>query len=192
MSDYVSPFWGYQIGNNSAFQLGNNPFNQFQIGNTGYNTPASTIFAASTPNMPAVNTPAPVVDAVPAWSSGTSNPIATTANSTGSGNSLFSWGQDKYGNNTFAGGTGLQWLGAGVGIASSLYGMYQANKQMKLAQQNFDEQKRLNHANYRMQAKSYNNSLRNQQSGRSYIGMSGSAKAALGKEYNTRKADEDY
>ena len=66
------------------------------------------------------------------------------------------------------------------------------HKQTKLAQQAFEEQKALQRANYKMQAKSFNNSLRNQQSGRGFVGMSGSAKRTLGREYDARKAEETY
>lgn len=129
-----------------------------------------------------------------AVANGTIKDITANVNSndTVSSNSLFGWGKNQYGQTTFGGGTGLQWLGAGLGAATSLYGMYNANKAMKLAKQNFEEQKLLNHANYQMQAKAYNNNLRNQQSGRSFTGMSGSARRTLGQEYQTRKAKEDY
>lgn len=108
------------------------------------------------------------------------------------GQSMFDWGVNKEGQTTWGGGTGLQWIGAGLGTATSLYGMYNANKSMKLAQQNFNEQRALNHANYEMQAKAYNNNLRNQQSGRSFNGMSGSVKRTLGREYESRRAREQY
>ena len=107
-------------------------------------------------------------------------------------NSMFGWGKDQYGNTTLGGATGFQWAGAGLGAMQALYGMYQGNKQMKMAKEAFDEQKRLSHANYQMQAKAYNNNLRNQQSGRSFSGMSGSAMRTLGSEYRTRRAKDDY
>lgn len=99
---------------------------------------------------------------------------------------------DQFGNRTFMGGTGLQWLGGAAQLGMGLWGAYQQNKQLKLAQQAFEEQKALQRANFKMQAKSYNNSLRNQQSGRGYVGMSGSAVRTLGQEYDRRKADETY
>lgn len=101
-------------------------------------------------------------------------------------------GTDQFGNNTFMGGTGLQWAGFGANLGLGLWGAYQQHKQTKLAQQAFEEQKALQRANYKMQAKSFNNSLRNQQSGRGFVGMSGSAKRTLGREYNARKAEETY
>ena len=107
-------------------------------------------------------------------------------------NSLFGWGTDMQDNTTFGGGTGLDWLKGGIGAATSLYGLYQGNKQLKLARDNFEEQKALSRANYQNQAKAFNNSLRNQQSGRSFSGMSGSAKRTLGREYDERKANEKY
>jgi len=107
-------------------------------------------------------------------------------------NSMFGWGEDQYGNTTLGGATGFQWVGAGLGAMQALYGMYQGHKQMKMAKEAFDEQKRLSHANYQMQAKAYNNNLRNQQSGRSFSGMSGAAQRTLGSEYRTRKAKDDY
>lgn len=107
----------------------------------------------------------------------------------------FEWfgkGKDQYGNPTRGGATAFQWLGAGLGTAQALYGMYQGNKQMKLARENFEEQKALSRANYAMQAKSYNNSLANQQSGRTFTGMSGSARRALAEDYQRKKAIESY
>lgn len=101
-------------------------------------------------------------------------------------------GTDQFGNSTFAGGTGLQWAGFGANLGLGLWGAYQQHKQTKLAQQAFEEQKALQRANYKMQAKSFNNSLRNQQSGRGFVGMSGSAKRTLGREYDARKAEETY
>lgn len=106
--------------------------------------------------------------------------------------SLFGFGKDANGNTTFAGGTGLQWLGGAAQLGMGLWGAYQQNKQLKLAQQAFEEQRALQRANFKMQAKSYNNSLRNQQSGRGYVGMSGSAARTLGRDYDSRKADETY
>lgn len=105
---------------------------------------------------------------------------------------IFGKGMDANGNTTYGGATGFQWASAGLGAANALYGMYMGNKQMKLAKENFEEQKRLSHANYQMQAKAYNNNLRNQQSGRSFSGMSGSAQRTLGSEYKTRRAKDDY
>lgn len=101
-------------------------------------------------------------------------------------------GTDQFGNRTFMGGTGLQWAGFGANLGLGLWGAYQQHKQTKLAQQAFEEQKALQRANYKMQAKSFNNSLRNQQSGRGFVGMSGSAKRTLGREYDARKAEETY
>lgn len=77
----------------------------------------------------------------------------------------------------------------GVGTA---WGIYQGDKQMKLAQQQFQEQKALNHANFRNQAKTLNAQYRDQMSGRGYVGMSSSAKQALGDEFRRRKVEEDY
>lgn len=105
---------------------------------------------------------------------------------------IFGKGMDGNGNTTWGGATGFQWASAGLGAMNALYGMYMGNKQMKLAKENFEEQKRLSHANYQMQAKAYNNNLRNQQSGRSFSGMSGAAQRTLGSEYRTRRAKDDY
>ena len=108
-----------------------------------------------------------------------------------------SFGADLKGNGAsnsggLFGGTGLQWAGFGANLGLGLWGAYQQHKQTKLAQQAFEEQKALQRANYKMQAKSFNNSLRNQQSGRGFVGMSGSAKRTLGREYDARKAEETY
>ena len=108
------------------------------------------------------------------------------------GNGWFDKGINTDGQTTFGGATGYQWGSLGLNTAFGLFNAYQGYKAQKLAQQQFEDQKRLNHANYRMQAKAFNNNLRNQQSGRGYIGMTGSAKRALGAEYQSRKADDDY
>lgn len=121
----------------------------------------------------------------------TSGNFNAPTNTTGSP-SMFDWGVNKEGQTTWGGGTGLQWLGAGLGTATSLYGMYNAHKSMQLAKQNFAEQKALNHANYAMQAQAYNENLKNQYSGRSFSGMSGSAQRTLGREYLKRKAKDNY
>lgn len=102
------------------------------------------------------------------------------------------WGINADGQRTFLGGTGYQWAGVGLNTAFGLFNAYQGYQANKLAKAQFEDQRKLNHANYRMQAKAFNNNLRNQQSGRGYIGMAGSAKRALGAEYQTRKADDDY
>lgn len=88
--------------------------------------------------------------------------------------------------------TAMDWGNFAFGAATSLYNMYNSNRQYKMAKAQMEDMQRMNHANYQMQAKAYNNNLRNQQSGRSFNGMSGSAKATLGREYNTRKAKDDY
>ena len=118
--------------------------------------------------------------------------VQAAMNGNGTNGSSSWFGKDQNGNTTFMGGTGLQWLGGAVQLGMGLWGAYQQNKQLKLAQQAFEEQKALQRANFKMQAKSYNNSLRNQQSGRGYVGMSGSAVRTLGQEYDRRKADETY
>lgn len=102
------------------------------------------------------------------------------------------WGRNEAGQSTWNGGTAFQWAGMGLNTAFGLFNAYQGYQAQKLAKAQFEDQKRLNHANYQMQAKAYNNNLRNQQSGRGYIGMSASAKRTLGKEYETRKAKDDY
>lgn len=117
---------------------------------------------------------------------------AMNGNGTTGGGLFGGTGTDQFGNKTFAGGTGLQWAGFGANLGLGLWGAYQQHKQTKLAQQAFEEQKALQRANYKMQAKSFNNSLRNQQSGRGFVGMSGSAKRTLGREYDARKAEETY
>lgn len=117
---------------------------------------------------------------------------AMNGNGTNSGGLFGGSSTDQFGNKTFAGGTGLQWAGFGANLGLGLWGAYQQHKQTKLAQQAFEEQKALQRANYKMQAKSFNNSLRNQQSGRGFVGMSGSAKRTLGREYDARKAEETY
>lgn len=117
---------------------------------------------------------------------------AMNGNGTNSGGLFGGTSTDQFGNKTFAGGTGLQWVGFGANLGLGLWGAYQQHKQTKLAQQAFEEQKALQRANYKMQAKSFNNSLRNQQSGRGFVGMSGSAKRTLGREYDARKAEETY
>lgn len=80
----------------------------------------------------------------------------------------------------------------GLGLATTGWNMYNQHKALKMQKEAFNETRAMNRANYAMQAKAYNNNLRNQQSGRSFNGMSGSAKLALGREYNSRKANETY
>lgn len=104
----------------------------------------------------------------------------------------FNKGINADGQTTYGGATGFQWAGAGINTALGLFNAYQSYQASKLAKAQFEDQRALNHANYRMNAKAFNNNLRNQQSGRGYIGMSSSAKRALGAEYNTRKAQDDY
>ena len=82
------------------------------------------------------------------------------------GNGWFDKGINTNGQTTFGGATGYEWGSLGLNTAFGLFN--------------------------RMQAKAFNNNVRNQQSGRGYIGMSGSAKRALGAEYQTRKAEDDY
>lgn len=79
-----------------------------------------------------------------------------------------------------------------IGAGIQGFNMYQQHKANKLAKQQFEEMKALNRANYRNSAKAFNNSLRNQQSGRSFGGMDGMAKSQLGREYNARKVEENY
>lgn len=109
-----------------------------------------------------------------------------------SSNPNFNSNLDTFGNKVFAGGTGLNWLGGVAQIGLGIWNAYNQGKQLKLAKQAFEEQKALQRANYRNQARAYNNNLRNQQSGRGYVGMSGSAARVLGQEYDARKANETY
>lgn len=146
-----------------------------------------------------IQTPAPVVEAQPA----VVNPAPSLQNNNTpynlqnagartSDGSLFGWGKNEHGQTVFGGATGAQWAGLGLQTAFSAFNAYQSYKAQKLAREQWEDQKRLNHANYQNQAKAYNNSMRNQMSGRGYIGMTSQAKETLGREYNTRKAKEDY
>lgn len=92
----------------------------------------------------------------------------------------------------FGGLSGLQWAGAGLNLATGLAGMYESHKGRKLAEKNFEEQKALNHANYKASARSFNNTLANQQSGRGYIGMGKTTMRQLANEYQRKRLEEDY
>lgn len=80
----------------------------------------------------------------------------------------------------------------GLGLGMTGWNMYNQHKALKMQKKAFNETKAMNRANYAMQAKAYNNNLRNQQSGRSFEGMSGAATRQLGREYQSRKANETY
>lgn len=190
------PSYGYQP-NSGMVRLGwNSPYTNISNNNIGTGLTTSNV---------------PVIDAQPVWANNniqTSNigqqgtlindsnihPAynpATADRGTSSGN-LFGYGVNKEGQTVWGGATGSQWAGLGLQTAFSAFNAYQSYKAQKLAKEQWEDQKRLNHANYQNQAKAYNNSMRNQMSGRGYIGMTSQAKQTLGKEYNTRKAKEDY
>jgi len=160
--------------------------------------------------VPAVQQPVPIVEAKPVYSApqtvantaGVVNPATTNINGTpytavGQNGAMVATdgsfkGINANGQSTWLGGTGFDWAGLGLNTAFGLFNAYQGYQMNKLAKAQFEDQRKLNHANYRMQAKAFNNNLRNQQSGRGYIGMNGSAKRILGAEYQSRKADDDY
>lgn len=171
-------------------------FNADMLGDSGFTNYVFQKGGFSTTNNGGLNinlSPDQLKQAYADYNAGIANKtINNNGFSNNSGNSLFGFGKDANGNTTFAGGTGLQWLGGAAQLGMGLWGAYQQNKQLKLAQQAFEEQRALQRANFKMQAKSYNNSLRNQQSGRGYVGMSGSAVRTLGRDYDSRKADETY
>ena len=189
------------------------------VGFVGYqNSPYVQGTQANTANVamgvPTVQQPAPIREAVPVYSApqtavnptaniaGVVNPSITNINGTpytavGQNGAMVATdgsfkGINANGQSTWLGGTGYDWTGLGLNTAFGLFNAYQGYQMNKLAKAQFEDQRKLNHANYRMQAKAFNNNLRNQQSGRGYIGMNGSAKRALGAEYQSRKADDDY
>lgn len=205
------PSYSYQP-NSDMVRLGwNSPYIRASAGNVGT--------GITTPNVPTITTPEPInsqfsmAQAEANWrnnngtiqtnSNGqqvkvvdTTNPPpaydpATASAGTSSG-SLFGYGKNADGQTVWGGATGAQWAGLGLQTAFGAFNAYQSYKAQKLAREQWEDQKRLNHANYQNQAKSFNNSMRNQMSGRGYIGMTSQAKQTLGKEYNTRKAKEDY
>lgn len=162
--------------------------------------------APVTPNVQTVQNPtvtAPTANMgatqpyVPAGTTATINGTQMTALGNGAwtqtnGNGWFDKGINANGQAIYGGATGYEWGSLGLNTAFGLFNAYQGYQAQKLAKAQFQDQRNLNHANYQMQAKAFNNNLRNQQSGRGYIGMSGSAKRALGAEYQTRKANDDY
>lgn len=83
-------------------------------------------------------------------------------------------------------------IGTGIQAASALYGMYNAQQQMKLAREAFNEQKAFNRANFRNQAKAMNAQYRDQHSGRGYVGMGSGARSSLGRNLRERLVAEDY
>lgn len=214
---------GIMVGNQNIPNF--SPYYQFDpqtiaqkgyVGFVGYqNSPYTQGTQANMANVavgvPAVQQPAPIVEAKPVYSApqSTVNPAANTVNPSTTninGTPYTAVGKDgamvatdgsfkginANGQSTWLGGTGFNWAGLGLNTAFGLFNAYQGYQMNKLAKAQFEDQRKLNHANYRMQAKAFNNNLRNQQSGRGYIGMNGSAKRALGAEYQSRKADDDY
>lgn len=202
-----SPY--YQFDPQSIAQKGYVGFVGYQ--NSPYVQGTQTNMANVAMGVPAVQQPAPIVEAKPVYSApqSTVNPAANTVNpsTTNINGTPYTAVGDKgamvatdgsfkginaNGQSTWLGGTGFDWAGLGLNTAFGLFNAYQGYQMNKLAKTQFEDQRKLNHANYRMQAKAFNNNLRNQQSGRGYIGMNGSAKRALGAEYQSRKADDDY
>lgn len=207
------PYYDYNDLSKGYVRLVNPNIANTQI---GYSSGNMNIPSGATPPYVAntgVQIPAPIMEAKPAWSASTSTTPTTPTSTTpvlgegqftvGNdvyqrvGNGAFNtqnsnWGINSNGQKTFMGGTGYDWASAGINTAFGLFNAYQSYQANKLAKAQFEDQRRLNHANYQMQAKAYNNNLRNQQSGRGYVGMAQSAKRALGREYETRKAKDDY
>lgn len=214
---------GIMVGNQNIPNF--SPYYQFDpqsiaqkgyVGFVGYqNSPYAQGTQANMANVavgvPAVQQPAPIVEAKPVYSApqstvnpatNTVNPATTNINGTpytavGQNGAMVATdgsfkGINANGQSTWLGGTGFDWAGLGLNTAFGLFNAYQGYQMNKLAKAQFEDQRKLNHANYRMQAKAFNNNLRNQQSGRGYIGMNGSTKRALGAEYQSRKADDDY
>ncbi len=82
--------------------------------------------------------------------------------------------------------------GTGVQLLGSLGSLWMQNKGYKLAKQQMADQTALNRANYRMQAKAWNNSQRDIASGRGLAVMSSSQKSALGRQARGRLVEESY
>ena len=202
-----SPY--YQFDPQTIAQKGYVGFVGYQ--NSPYTQGTQANMANVAMGVPAVQQPAPIVEAKPVYSApqSTVNPAANTVNPSTTninGTPYTAVGKDgamvatdgsfkginANGQSTWLGGTGFNWAGLGLNTAFGLFNAYQGYQMNKLAKAQFEDQRKLNHANYHMQAKAFNNNLRNQQSGRGYIGMNGSAKRALGAEYQSRKADDDY
>lgn len=98
-------------------------------------------------------------------------------------------------NNRNATWTGSDWANlatAGVQLMGSLGSLWMQNKGYKLAKQQMADQTALNRANYRMQAKAWNNSQRDIASGRGLAVMSSSQKSALGRQARGRLVEESY
>lgn len=209
------PSYGYQP-NPNMIRLGwNSPYVQASAGNvttnvtTGVTTPTVTPVTTTDPIYPQLsmaqaeanwknnngtiqtNSNGQQVKVIDNTNSSSVYDPTTAGNRTSSGE-LFGYGKNADGQTVWGGATGAQWAGLGLQTAFGAFNAYQAYKSQKLAKEQWEDQKRLNHANYQNQAKSFNNSMRNQMSGRGYIGMTSQAKQTLGKEYNTRKAKEDY
>ena len=91
--------------------------------------------------------------------------------------------------------TGADWANiasAGVQLVGSLGNLWMQNKGYKLAKQQIADQTALNRANYKMQAKAWNNSQKDIASGRGLAVMSSSQKSALGRQARDRLIEETY
>lgn len=103
---------------------------------------------------------------------------------------------DNYGQSNNTGTwTASDWskiAGTGVQLLGSLGSLWMQNKGYKLAKQQMADQTALNRANYRMQAKAWNNSQRDIASGRGLAVMSSSQKSALGRQARGRLVEESY
>lgn len=102
---------------------------------------------------------------------------------------------DDYSQSNRSTWTGADWskiAGTGVQLLGSLGSLWMQNKGYKLAKQQMADQTALNRANYRMQAKAWNNSQRDIASGRGLAVMSSSQKSALGRQARGRLVEESY
>lgn len=190
------------LGNPNDSGVGFHRFNGYS-GLYGYNR-----FMSDSPYIPLESPPVPVVEPVTAVS-----PATTAANTnvvpsyeplglsqpTGSidvNSPAYTAGYNSVlGNRNSTAWTASDWskiAGTGVQLLGSLGSLWMQNKGMKLAKQQMADQTALNRANYRMQAKAWNNSQRDIASGRGLAVMSSSQKSALGRQARGRLVEESY
>lgn len=186
------------LGNPNDSGIGFHNFNGYS-GLYGYNR-----FMNDSPYIPMESPPVPIAEPTPVVAP-VNTGIASSYEPLGLGqptagldinspaykagyNSVF----DNRNSNTWTGSDWAKIAGTGVQLLGSLGSLWLQNKGYKLAKQQMADQTALNRANYRMQAKAWNNSQRDIASGRGLAVMSSSQKSALGRQARGRLVEESY
>lgn len=115
-----------------------------------------------------------------------------SAQTNGQAYTAFNLGNNNLNNNQWTTKDTLGAVGFGIQAFTGLMGLRNANKQLALGRQAFNEQTAFNRANFANQAKTLNAQYRDMLSGRGYVGMDRTALSALGRDYNNRKLRETY